>query len=162
MLIRDKRGYTLTELLVVVATIALMVAIGAPAVVSQVAHTRVKRSARDVFTELNAARMNAISKNTKYRVEFTLNASTSIPDTFKHARWNKTASAWEPDPGKSTVEINKGIDVTTPGASFNVDFFPNGTATAQSICIQNTSNASDNMKVTVQSSTGRLEILSPC
>ncbi|MFQ5465118.1 MAG: Tfp pilus assembly protein FimT/FimU [Thermodesulfobacteriota bacterium] len=162
MLLREKKGYSMIEVLVVLAVMATLVAIGTPAIVSLVTHQRVKRSARDVFTELNGARINAITQNTKYRLEFTLNTSPSTPDTFRLARWNKATAAWEPDPRKSTMEVNPGIDIISPTASFNVEFFPNGTATAQSICLQNTSDATDRMKVDVQSSTGKLQIGSIC
>lgn len=160
-MIRNKKGLTVAELLVVIAIMATMAAIGTPAIVGQLSHIRLKRSARDVLTELNGARMNAISKNTKYRVEFTLNASPTV-DTYRIAVFDKTTLSWGPDPSRSPVEVSPSIDITAPGANFNVEFLPNGTATAQAICLQNTTKASDKLKVNIFSSTGRTEIQSGC
>ncbi len=153
----DKRqkGYTIVELLVVIALMATMVAIGTPAVISQISHLRLKKTTRNVVIELNAARMHAISQNTIYRVEFTL-AVYPAADTFRLAKWS--GGAWADDTTRAVKVFDSGMDMISPTSDFNVRFFPNGTADVTTICIQNTHKTSDKMQVDVSAMTGRIEV----
>ena len=161
MRIRDyNRGYSLVEVLAVLSLISVLLIIGTPAVVDQMTHTRLKRGARDVITELNAGRLKAITKNTKYRVEFTLYASTATPDEYTLSIWNIASATWVDDSERPRRELPANVDITSPGANFNVEFYPNGTSTATSICLQNTGEASDRMKLSISGSTGQITIAS--
>src|SRR3990170_1524723 len=91
---KTEKGFSLVEILVVLAIAGAITLIGLPALVSQMSHIRLKRSARDVATEINYARVNAITRNTKYRVDFTLNAG-STPDTMGMSVYS--GGAWGAD-----------------------------------------------------------------
>lgn len=151
-------GFTIVELLVVIAIMATLAAIGTPAVVSQLSHLRLKKTTREVVLELNAARMQAISQNTRYRVEFTVNAAPAA-DTFRLAKWNTTSSIWEADTTRAVKVFESGTDMTSPTADFNVQFYPNGTADASTITIQNTHDTSENMQITVTATTGKIAVV---
>ncbi len=154
---RDRQqGYTMIEILVVIAIMATLVAIGVPTVTSQLSHQRLKKTTREVVIELNAARMQAISQNTKYRVEFTLSSSPSL-DSFRLAKWNIATSAWEDDTTRAVKVFESGTDMLTPTSNFNVRFYPNGTADATTITIKNENDTSDKMQVTVSATTGKIE-----
>jgi type IV fimbrial biogenesis protein FimT len=163
---KREKGFTLLEVLVVIAIAAVMMLIGTPALISQISHTRLKRSARDVATEINAARMNAITKNTKYSVDFVLNANPT-QDTFSVSVFS---GSWGDDTSRTAREIATGIDITSPGANFSVYFYPNGvssdtdnaTATDSAICINNTSKSNDKMEINISGTTGRVEIDNAC
>jgi hypothetical protein len=133
-----------------------------PALLSQVSHINLSRAARDVLTELNAARSKAISRNMEHRVVFTLNA-TPQADTYRISfRPDVTApGVWVDD---TTIRnIQRSVDITAPGANFNVEFNPGGSAQgATQICLQNIDDAGDKMTVEVFSATGRVEIRSGC
>jgi prepilin-type N-terminal cleavage/methylation domain-containing protein len=69
-LLRDKRGVTLLELMVVLAIIGVMMAVAVPSYYSMLPHLRVRGAARDVAEALQIARMKAVAKNTSYIVQF--------------------------------------------------------------------------------------------
>ena len=64
-------GVTLTELMVVLAIIVIMAAIGTPYVISNLSKQRAKSAVRDVMTDMRLARSLAVSNNTPYFVCFT-------------------------------------------------------------------------------------------
>lgn len=159
------KGFTLTEVLVVMALITVMAAIGIPGIVGRMSHMRLRRDARSVFSELNAARLKAITKNTKYRVEFT------VPDTYSLSVWTPgSPGSWGDDATQPERGLSDGIDITAPGADFMVYFFPNGTATSSDsptatdvdICLTNASDTSDKMELEVDGSTGKVIIKNGC
>ncbi len=156
-------GFQLVELLVVIALILILSVIAVPAIIGQIGHLRLSRSTRNLATELNAARLKAIAQNTKYRVSFTLPASSYLLE-----KWDKVAGTWGSEPGHSTKNVEAGISIITPGASFITEFYPNGTSKdgggglPNSICIDNPSSAGDRMKITIAGSTGMINILTGC
>src|SRR3990170_7992876 len=80
MLKRHSKGFSLVELLIVVALIGILMAIGTPYIVSQLSHIRLSRSVRDAATELNAGRLKAIAHNRLMAVDFT-GGDTLFPPT---------------------------------------------------------------------------------
>lgn len=152
---RNSGGFQLVELLVVVALITILVAISVPSVVGQLGHLRLSRSTRDMATELNAARLRAIAQNTKYRVSFT------VPDSYLLERWEKATGTWENEATHPARTVEAGISIISPGANFITEFSPNGTATPNSICINNSAGTNDRMKITV-SGTGMIKVQTGC
>ncbi len=158
----SNKGFSILELLVVMAIIAVLAGVGIPAMLGRMSHMRLKRDARSVMTELNAARLKAITNNTKYRVDFTL---TGTPDTYSLFVFN--SGSWQDEATRPTMELSAGIDIITPGANFSVYFFPGGVATnadnpattsVSDICLSNTSDASDRMELDLENSTGKVTI----
>lgn len=155
---RSSGGFQLVELLVVIALISILLAIGVPSLVGQLGHLRLSRSTRDMATELNAARLRAIAQNTNYRVSFT------VPGSYLLQRWN---GAWANEPTHTTRTVEAGISIISPGADFSTIFSPNGTArdggggAPNSICINNPAGTNDRMKITV-SGTGMITVSTGC
>jgi prepilin-type N-terminal cleavage/methylation domain-containing protein len=156
------KGFSIVEVLIVMTLIAVLASVGIPAMLGRMSHVRLKRDARTIFTELNAARLKAIVKNTKYRVEFT------VPDTYSLSVWS--SGSWADDATQPTKTLLDGIDIISPGADFMVYFFPNGTATNMDsptavdvdICVSNTTDANDRMELEVDGSTGKVTIKTGC
>jgi prepilin-type N-terminal cleavage/methylation domain-containing protein len=67
---RDVRGFTLLELLVVVAVISIIGAMAVPALTSTSAQMRLSNSARQVERVLQTARMKAVRSDKVMRVRF--------------------------------------------------------------------------------------------
>jgi prepilin-type N-terminal cleavage/methylation domain-containing protein len=67
---RDVRGFSLIELVLVVAILAILGGIAVPTITSMMAGMRVSSAARLVERELQTARMRAVSANRAMRVRF--------------------------------------------------------------------------------------------
>lgn len=159
----DSKGFTITELIIVIALIGIMMAIAAPSIISQITHLRLTRSVRDVVSELNAARFKAIAQNRRYQVEFTVNAGATPPDSYQLQFWNDAIADFADEPGRAAGVLEPGISITSPGGpTFTTVFNPNGSATNTSICIDNTQKANDRMRITVRPATGMIEVSTGC
>jgi prepilin-type N-terminal cleavage/methylation domain-containing protein len=71
------QGFTIIELMVVIAIIAILGTFTAPNISGWAASLRLNSSAREVASQLQLARMQAIARNTEFRACF---YSASLPD----------------------------------------------------------------------------------
>jgi prepilin-type N-terminal cleavage/methylation domain-containing protein len=67
---RSTSGFTLFELLVVVALIALLSAVSVPVVMESVGRNAAWTAAEQIGSQIRQARLKAISRNTTFRVRF--------------------------------------------------------------------------------------------
>jgi len=145
----DSRGFTLVELMIVIAIMAILAAIAAPNFQSYMAQRRVNGAARQVMTDLIEARMKACSLNQRVKVSFGS---------------NHTYQVWNDADGNGTVADNEGDDIerdihpdyndVTFSASANPFFLPRGTAIGSTITLTN-SSGSKYVKVALS---GRIKI----
>jgi len=68
--LRDKKGFTMIELLIVVAIIAVTAAVAIPNIISWIPTIRVNSAARDLVSEMQLARMKAVSERNNYVITF--------------------------------------------------------------------------------------------
>jgi len=68
--LRDKKGFTMIELLIVVAIIAVTAAVAIPNIISWIPTMRVNSAARDIVSEMQLARMKAVSERNNYVITF--------------------------------------------------------------------------------------------
>jgi prepilin-type N-terminal cleavage/methylation domain-containing protein len=73
-------GFTLTELIIVVAIIAIMAAVSLPALGRYFRNYQIRNAAREVATEIQNARTKAIMKNVNWGVLFV----TLSPTTYRY------------------------------------------------------------------------------
>ncbi|OGP17279.1 MAG: hypothetical protein A2V21_302860 [Deltaproteobacteria bacterium GWC2_55_46] len=147
------KGFSLVELIIVIALATILMAIAAPSIISQLSHLRLTRTVRDVATELNAARLKAIAQNTSFRVDFS-------GGTYN--LWIYSGGAWVDYPTRGQGELGAGIDITSPGDTFSVQFYTNGAATATTICVNNTQKSDDRMQINVTGTTGMITVSQGC
>ena len=68
--LRDKKGFTMIELLTVTAIIGITAAIAIPNIISWIPTIRVNSAARDLVSEMQLARMKAVSERNDYVITF--------------------------------------------------------------------------------------------
>ena len=155
---RGVSGFTVMELVVVIALAMLVTGIAVPSLMAWLPTLRLSNAARQVATDLQVARMKAISQNTKFRINF---VSTT---TYRFERDTNNNGTYEiPSEIESgPFSLPEGIDVTTIGATW--EFQPRGTAasnagagsTISSITFQNSGNETKTVEIAL---VGRVKIL---
>jgi prepilin-type N-terminal cleavage/methylation domain-containing protein len=144
------RGFTLLELLIVVALFTIVGAIAVPAITNMLAGMRVGAAAREVERELQTARQRAVAANRPMRVRFNCPAvgayriveligTTDLPapndaDSKATTRCSETTYPY-PDPYTGIFDIpnNDGpLKRLDPRVKFaatqTIEFWPDGTA----------------------------------
>jgi prepilin-type N-terminal cleavage/methylation domain-containing protein len=76
----DAAGFTIIEILIVVGIIAVMAAVGLPAIGRYFRNYQIRNAAREVATEIQTARTKAIMKNVNWGVLFV----TLSPTTYRY------------------------------------------------------------------------------
>lgn len=150
--ITDKReqGFTLMEMMVVIAALAIMAAIAIPSFMSMLPGLRLNGAARQVMTDLMAARMKAVKENNEVRVFF------NSPGTNQYQILDDDDNDGTADTGEvfTTKNIQDEYHDVTFSATTNPIFYPRGTAYGTTVTVTNTSGSRD-VKVAI---TGRVKI----
>lgn len=154
-------GFTLMEMMVVIAIIAIGAAIAIPAFMSMLPGMRLNGAARQVMGDLMAARMNAVKENNNYRVFFNTPAANQY-QILDDNNNNGSADANEllitkyiQTEGNS--DTPKYYDVAIVSASNNPEFTPRGTIKGVTNAIITVTNSSKYKQVKV-AVTGRVKI----
>ncbi|MDY6855617.1 MAG: GspH/FimT family pseudopilin [Thermodesulfobacteriota bacterium] len=144
---KDKRGFTATELVVVMAIISVLTAFAIPHFIGMQPTMRVNSASRDLTSEMQLAKMKAVSQRNNYVITFdTTNNQYKIYDDNDNDFATAGAESGEL---KKTVDIDSsytGIQfgyvsgqtgtggstistsVTFSGTPPSVTFYPDGTA----------------------------------
>ena len=150
MIKRGEGGITLIELVVVMAIVAIMGVYLAPAIGEWLDNFRIRQAARDIASNLQFAKMRAISRRLEYRVNFDVANN-------QYRLWVNDGG-WVPDPEGVVLCTPRGVDITSAGFSGGVsraEFNPDGTASNGTITIDNQQGKT--YKVVVYR-TGRIKI----
>ncbi|MFH1991002.1 MAG: GspH/FimT family pseudopilin [Pseudomonadota bacterium] len=73
---RKQAGFTLLELLVVIAVIGIMAAIAVPNFLGYLPKYRLRSAARDLYSNLHLVKMSAIKSNASWAIVFNVDAGT--------------------------------------------------------------------------------------
>ena len=152
---QKKPGFTLIEMMIVIAVMAILAAIAAPNFQTYMAQRRLNGAARQVMTDLMAARMKAVSLNQRVKVYF--NATSS--KIHQYEIWNDADNSGTVDNDEGD-DIERDIHPDYQDVSFSVAapiFLPRGTVFPGSNCKITLSNSSGSKYVKV-ASTGRVKI----
>lgn len=135
------RGFSLTELMLTVATFATMAAIGVPVLQDLTADIKVNEAARVVERELQDARLRAVSANNRLRVRTNCPTDGQLRTvaylgTSEDTATNRCDLGAFPFPVTDTNLLNKKrldgpVRILPHGAtvtSYSIEFHPDGTA----------------------------------
>ena len=154
MLGKRELGFTLMEMMIVVAVLAIMAAIAIPNFMSLLPGMRLNGAARQVMGDLMAARMKTVKLNKKTKVFFNGNG-------YEYEIWDDADNSGavadnEGDDKERTLQTNY-HDVTFSSTG-NPIFSPRGTSNAGGTITLTNSSTGEQKKVTVHSFTGRVKI----
>ena len=109
---KDRRGFSLVELIVVIAVFAILAAVAVPQFIGFRPKNRLNGAARQIYSELMWARSKAVNENSAYVVTFPTNQTMQIA-------------------GSTTKTVNiqtEYSDVTLTSTSSTITFSSRGTA----------------------------------
>lgn len=147
----NHRGFTLTELMIVVALMAILAAIAVPNIMAQMPKYRLNGAARQVLGDLMAARMQAVSQNKKVKVFFDNTHQYRICDD---ANGDGTVADGEGDVQTKDIQTEYHDVTFNPIPGTNPVFQPRGTASNMTIILANSSGT----KTITISTAGRVKI----
>jgi type IV fimbrial biogenesis protein FimT len=144
-------GFTLMEMIVVVAVFSILAAIAIPSFMSLLPGMRLNGAARQVLGDLMTARMKAVKLNQRTKVFFDNRYQYRICDDADN---NDTVTSGEGDVEDKSIQANyQDVSFDLNNTSDPV-FFPKGTATNRTITLQNSSGSK---RITI-SIAGRVKI----
>ncbi len=141
-----KSGFTVLELIVAIGIAMVVLGIAVPSFMTWLPTLRLSSGARQVATDLQLARMKAISQNVKFRITF-----GTLPATTYQLERDSNGNGTYDLPGElesGPFSLPDGITVT--GVSATPEFQPRGTATATStITVQNGNSETKSVQVAI-------------
>lgn len=154
-------GFTLTELMIVLAIMAILGAIATPALLSQLPDYRLKGTAIEISSALQYAKMSATSTGKEYRLQFILDTT---PQRYQLQQGNLFSKSdhWTNVRFSQDIAQQVRIDHATDYKGSHqtgvgiIAFNPTGTASSGGVYLENSKGKHCSVKVS--SSTGRIRI----
>jgi type IV fimbrial biogenesis protein FimT len=144
-------GFTLSEMMVVVAVLAIMAGVAIPSFMALLPGMRLNGAARQVMTDLMDARMNAVKNNNEFKVFF------GSPSANQYQILDDDDGNGNVDTGEAitTRDIQTEYQDVTLSATADPIFKPRGTAPiGTTITVTNSSGS----KIVSVATTGRVKI----
>lgn len=171
-MVKCAQGFTLLELIVVIAIVAILAAIGFPQLNLYRAEAAQKEAATEVFYALRLARSSAVSHNREYRVAFDLDSRRywleqgDAPNNSSN--WNSIRNLGQFSVGLVMATKADCSHTTGDGSSVTADnhihFNPNGTcgssgsANSRYVCVLDTAGGAKYRSGVPSTSLGRVKI----
>jgi prepilin-type N-terminal cleavage/methylation domain-containing protein len=115
---RGTAGYSLIEILVVVALVAVLAGMVAPAVTAAMDRYELISASQQVVSTIRAARIQAVARNSRVRTRV-VQVAPPAPDEYQNELWD--GAAWVALSG-----VNELADDLSFGGSVNIQFETNG------------------------------------
>jgi len=125
---RNDSGFSVIELIVTIAILAILTTIAVPNLVSWIPKYRVKDAAQDLFSNVQLAKTEAIKRNQNCTVTF-----NTAPDNYVIGLLNRTITL---------ADYGSGVQYTAAPAPTSITFNPRGFAdSAVNVTLTNAQNS---------------------
>ena len=151
-LFNKQSGFTLTELIVIIAIVAIFAAIAIPNYLAWLPKSRLNGAARQVMGDLMAARMKAVSQNNEFKIFFLANGHDYMILDDDDNDGTADGGEWT-----ETKDIQNQYHDVTFSATNNPIFHPRGTASPLGTTITLSSSSGSKKYVKIRY-TGRVKI----
>jgi len=153
-LLKRNAGFTLVEMMIVVAVSAIMATVAIPAFMSLLPGMRLNGAARQVMGDLMSARMSAVKENNRFKVFYLNNYQYRILDDDDNDN-NVDAGEWTVI---KDIRDNYPDGVRFYHSTNNVIFYPRGNASPATLYLETTDGSQK--KAVIVNFTGRTKITS--
>lgn len=153
---RSEKGFTLVELLVVVAIMGTLAIVAIPIFSTWIENASYKEVAWGVSSVLNDGREAAITQNLEYRTELDV-----VGKRYRLTRGNLPAGSTAWTTVKPWEEVSAVAGWATgagcAGGSVNITFSPDGSSDGGTVCVKD-GGGTTRYRVVVSSTSGRVQI----
>jgi type II secretion system protein H len=143
--IKSSRGFTVIEMMIVIAIIGIVLSVAIPNISSYRQNTNLKEAARDISSDISFYRQSAVAENRGYRINFSAVANTYTiqqETVVNNTRTGNYVSLITRTVGAGNANIIISGTPSFSGGVPNVTFDPRGTSGAGSLTLQHTKRAS--------------------
>jgi len=131
-------GFTLVELIIVIALLGIALAIAAPSFGNYLERHNLRAAARAISSDIFLTRARAVSENKQYRMTF-----DQADNSYCVLKRNEDDTAWDPaGPKRSLYAFSSGLYFNFED-KININFQTRGTVTARTISIRNKDRQAD-------------------
>ena len=109
----NNKGFTLTELIIVIAIVAILTAVAVPSVISWRSNWKVSGAARQVMASLQDAKLQAVKTNSDFTVNLPVFAGVTLNDpdgingsTFNFKGLPSSSGSVRVTNGKKTLRVS--------------------------------------------------------
>jgi len=147
--LRRNSGFTLIELMIAVVMVSILTAIAIPAVMKWLPNYRVKAAARDLYSNMQKAKMEAIKGNRTMEIRFDNSVApgfyyfdTDDNDNYTNGEFRIDLKNYNSgvDFGTGNATKNWNGDDCTPIPASQIKFYSKGTANNRSVYLENQSH----------------------